>query len=229
MKDNPMDKTARKDLLQVKNPITRNAIILALFAFVSTGLIAFTHLLTKDRISKEIELSLTRQISHIVPEKKYTNNVYQDCLLIEQPELLGTLKFQKVYRMRKNQQDYALMITNTAPDGYSGEIDLAVAISTLGEVLGVSILAHKETPGLGDKIDSNKSDWLKQFTGLSLTKYQEKDWKVNKDGGQFDALTGATITPRAVVKSVYKSLLYFDKQSNQLFNQSSDCYANIAK
>lgn len=203
--------------------ISKNAIILGIFAMISSGLIAITHLLTKDKIALEIELSLVRQLSEIVPSDNYTNNVYNDCIFINDKGFLGTSDDQKLYRMRNSKLDYALLMTNIAPDGYSGKIKLAIAISTEGEILGVNILSHKETPGLGDKMERNKSDWLEQFVGLSLNNVATKQWKVKKDGGQFDALTGATITPRAVIKAVHNSLNFYQQHGQNLFTQPSNC------
>jgi len=222
------DRTPNKDektvLPTIFQAVNKNALILAIFALVSTGLIAVTHLLTKDKIAKEIELSLIRQLSQIVPKDKYTNDVYQDCVLVADPNLLGGSDRQKLYRMRSNDKNFGLMITTIAPDGYSGKITLALATSVEGNILGVNILSHNETPGLGDKIERNKSSWLEQFVGFSLSNSEKKDWTVRKDGGRFDALTGATITPRAVVSSIYKGLVYMETNNKVLFDSQSNCY-----
>lgn len=214
--------TMSESELKYSKAISKNAVILGVFAFVSTGLIAITHLLTKDKIALEVELSLKRQLSQIVPEENYTNNVYKDCIIINDLDYLGSSEDQKLYRMRNNQDDFAVLLTSEAPDGYSGKIALAVAISAQGEVLGANILSHQETPGLGDKIERNKSGWLEQFDGLSLDNTLEESWKVKKDGGQFDALTGATITPRAVVTAIHKSLKFFSRNKN-VFELNSNC------
>lgn len=208
---------------EMKKAVLKNALILAVFAFVSTGLIAITHLFTKDKIAQEIELSLVRQLSEIVPPERYSNEVYKDCIVTNDVEFLGTEQDQKLYRMRNADGDYALLMTSVAPDGYSGKIHLAIAISLQGKILGVNILSHKETPGLGDKIERTKSSWLKQFQGLSLTNPEEKQWKVKKDGGQFDALTGATITPRAVIKAIHKSLGFYLVKNKLLFETERNC------
>jgi len=209
--------------LSMKRSIFRNGMILGLFAMVSTGLIVMTHLLTKDKIAKEIELSLVRQLTQMVPSEHYDNEVYLDCITVNDLNLLGSKEDQKVYRMRNEGNDFALMITTVAPDGYSGKIDIAVAVSSHGKILGANILTHQETPGLGDKIERNKSDWLTQFNGLSLKQLDKDKWQVKKDGGQFDGLTGATITPRAVVKAIYNTLLYIESHQQNLFNQVSNC------
>lgn len=213
----------------VSKAISKNALVLGLFALVSTGLIAITYQLTKDQIAKEVELSLIRQLSEIVPKENYDNDVYNDCLLVSDEALLGSKEIQKLYRMRNALQSYALMTTLVAPDGYSGKIMLALATDLNGKLLGVNILSHNETPGLGDKIERNKGDWIKQFDGLSLTNTAKKEWAVKKDGGKFDALTGATITPRAVVKSVYNGLQYIEQNKINLFKLPSNCYKMGAK
>lgn len=223
MPDISTDSVKLKQQAEMKRAVTRNSLILAVFAFISTGLIGITHLLTKDKIAQEIELSLVRQLSEIVPPENYNNEVYKDCIVTNNIEFLGTDEDQKLYRMRNAKGDYALLMTSVAPDGYSGKIHLAVAISLQGKILGVNILSHKETPGLGDKIERTKSSWLKQFEGLSLTNPAEKRWKVKKDGGQFDALTGATITPRALIKAIYKSLGYYQLKNKSLFETQSNC------
>jgi len=207
----------------MKRSIINNGMILGLFALVSTGLIVVTHLLTKDKIAKEIELSLVRQLTQIVPSENYNNNVYQDCIIVNDHDLLGSKDDQKVYRMRNNGSNFGLMITTVAPDGYSGKINIALAISNEGNILGANILNHQETPGLGDKIERSKSDWLNQFNGLSLKQLDKEEWQVKKDGGQFDGLTGATITPRAVVKAVYKTIQFVESHNKLLFNKASNC------
>ncbi len=225
-----MPKTERPDNLsthsqsaEIRKAVSKNAMILAVFAMISTGLIAITHLLTKDKIAQEIALSLVRKLSQIVPQEKYSNEVYKDCIVVKDVALLGTEESQNLYRMRNPGADYAILMTSVAPDGYSGSINISVAISQDGKILGVNILSHKETPGLGDKIERSKSNWLNQFEGLSLTHPEEQHWKVKKDGGHFDALTGATITPRAVVKAVHRNLQFYAQNHKQLFELESNC------
>ena len=111
------------------------------------------------------------------------------------------------------------MLEATAPDGYSGKIDLLIAIQSNGELAGVRVVSHNETPGLGDYIDIAKSDWIKQFDGASLAKYDAQAWQVKKDGGHFDYMSGATITPRAVVKAVHKALRYYAQHGGEIFTQ----------
>jgi electron transport complex protein RnfG len=105
-----------------------------------------------------------------------------------------------------------------AKDGYSGDISLLVGIDFDGIIQGVRTIEHKETPGLGDKVDHKKSPWIDSFIGKSLSNTPLDGWAVTKDGGVFDGFTGATITPRAVVNAVHQGLLYHQRQQSVLYN-----------
>ena len=197
----------------------RNGAMLALFALVSTGLIAIIHGLTKDKISQEVEAAMARRLNEIVSSDQYDNDVYHDCIQVTADPLLGPQADTKFYRMRLSARNYGVFFTAVAPDGYSGKIKLVVGVYADGTLAGVRVSEHQETPGLGDKIEIEKSDWIKQFSGKSLDNLDSQLWKVKKDGGEFDALTGATITPRAVVKSVYNALVYYQKNQSKLYVQ----------
>jgi len=214
------------DSPSIRQATLKNGAILALFALISTGLIAITHLITKDKIAEEIEAAMARRLNEIIPAKEYDNDVYHDCKLVQNEELLGSPDPLKIYRMRNQAENYAVFMTSVAPDGYAAKINLVIGIYNNGEIAGVRVTEHQETPGLGDKIEIEKSDWISQFNGLSLTNTQDELWKVSKDGGQFDALTGATITPRAIVKAVYKSLVFFQQNRQSLYDQTSPCGGN---
>jgi len=100
-----------------------------------------------------------------------------------------------------------------APDGYSGSIRILVGVRPDGRVFAIRITQHQETPGLGDGVVKNKG-WLASFIDQNLG---SKNWKVKKDGGDFDQFTGATITPRAVVKAVKGALVFFTAQKTAIF------------
>ncbi|MGX5174116.1 electron transport complex subunit RsxG [Aliikangiella sp. IMCC44653] len=204
----------------------RNALILGLFALVSTGLIALTHLLTKDQIAEEIELAIARRLNQIISPDEYSNDFYRDCIEVIDSDLLGSTTPHKIYRLRNNNQPVGLFMTTTAPDGYAGKIQLVLGIYVNGELAGVRVTSHQETPGLGDKIEESKSDWVQQFNLKSLDSSNSNQWKVKKDGGDFDSLTGATITPRAIIKAVQKALLFYQNNQNRLFKQASQCGVN---
>lgn len=212
-----------KDLPSVKQATFKNGAILALFALVSTGLIAFTHLITKEKIALEIEAAMARRLNEIIAANEYDNDVYHDCAEVSHLEFLGSEDKLPVYRMRQQNQNYAVFMTSIAPDGYSGRIKMVIGIYKDGTIAGVRVTEHQETPGLGDKIEIEKSSWITQFDGLSLNNTPQDNWQVKKDGGQFDALTGATITPRAIVKSVYNTLQYFSLNNELLFDPNLSC------
>lgn len=209
----------------IRSASIRNGLILGLFSLLSTGLIALTFLVTKDKIATEVESALARRLNEVISSDKYDNDFYRDCALIEAPELSGTLQKSKIYRMRANGAPYALFITATAPDGYAGKIKLIVGIYTNGSIAGVRVTEHQETPGLGDKIELQKSNWINQFDGKSFSNLDKSQWAVKKDGGYFDALTGATITPRAIIKTVTRVLNYYQLNSTELFSLPSSCGA----
>lgn len=203
--------------------IGKNGLILAIFAAVCVGLIAITYYITRDTIAGEMEAALARTLNQLVEQKEYNNDVYHDCTLITDASSLDSKKPLKAYRMRKNGQPVAVVMESVAPNGYSGKIAMVVGIYQDGTIAGVRVTDHKETPGLGDKVDAKKSDWILNFEGKSLGNPTIKEWTVSKDGGQFDAFTGATITPRAVIQQVAKTLVFFENNKQQLFEGPQNC------
>ena len=193
------------------------ALILTGFAVVGTGLVAITYSGTKNIIAEAQRAALEASLNQLVPADRYDNRVTEDRLEVVAPEWLGTDQPVTIYRARKNGQPVALFATATVPDGYSGPIQLLIGVYADGTLAGVRVLAHKETPGLGDGIEARRSPWILAFTGKSLTDPPLEQWKVKRDGGAFDQLTGATITPRAVVKAVRRFLEYVQKHQEQLF------------
>jgi electron transport complex protein RnfG len=193
------------------------ALILTGFAMVGTGLVAVTYSGTKDIIAEAQRAALEASLNQLVPADRYDNRVTQDRIEVVAPEWLGTDQPVTIYRARKQDQPVALFATPTAPDGYAGPIQLLIGVYVDGTLAGVRVLEHKETPGLGDGIEERRSSWILGFTGKSLTNPPPKQWKVKRDGGAFDQLTGATITPRAVVKAVHKFLEYVRDHQEKLF------------
>ncbi len=195
----------------------KTALNLLLFAIVGTAVLAFTFNATRERIVKSEELEKLNLIRQIVPASAFDNDIVKDALAIPPSPLLGTDDQTTAYRARLNGKPSVVVLDAIAPDGYSGKIGLIVAIRADGTISGVRVVWHKETPGLGDYIDYAKSRWITQFDGASSARYKDDDWKVKKDGGQFDYMAGATITPRAVIKAVHKALQYFDANRDKLF------------
>ena len=189
--------------------ISRNSILLGLFAVLTTGIIAGTYLGTRDRIAFEQRKAAERALLEIVPPARHNNSMLDDTL----PVAMGTLGARddkQLFIARQDGQTVAVILPVTAPDGYSGDIDIIVGVNADGSVAGVRALAHKETPGLGGKVDLKKSDWVLDFNGRSLQNPKPEKWAVKKDKGEFDQFTGATITPRAVTAAVKRALDYYD-------------------
>lgn len=195
-----------------------SALLLGLFAILGTGLVALTYDQTKERIAANEREALLRSLHTLVPPESHDNDIYTDYVLVRDRALLGTAQPIAVYRARKNGEPVAAVMAPVAPDGYGGEIKLLVAVKYDGTLAGARVISHHETPGLGDRIEAERSDWIKTFDGRSLHNPVPEKWKVRKDGGVFDQFTGATITPRAVVKAVYGALRYFAAHREELFS-----------
>ena len=196
---------------------SKTALTLIAFALVFTALLAYIFQITKVPIEKSEEAARLALFRQIVPASMHNNDILKDALSIAPNDLLGNTQPTIANRARINNEPAAIILEAIAHDGYSGDIKLLIAIKYDGEISGVRVLTHKETPGLGDYIDIAKDDWIKLFDAESLTKTSDGHWYVKKDGGQFDYMAGATITPRAVVKAVHKALKYFDANKQALF------------
>lgn len=195
---------------------------LVFFALLATAILSSTYYLTRDTIMKSVEAEKMKLINQIVPATLYDNDIIRDTLIIPPDELLGTTADTLAYRARQHDAATAVVLEAVAPDGYSGRIQLILAVTPAGELAGVRVVSHKETPGLGDYIEIAKNQWIKSFDGKSRNEYKDADWKVKKDGGKFDYMAGATITPRAVVKAVNKALMYFEQNRDMLFAAKSE-------
>ncbi|MFQ3249999.1 electron transport complex subunit RsxG [Glaciecola sp.] len=211
----------------IVNYMGKNGAILAAFALVTTGLIALTYEGTKERIQYAQEKQLLSVLNKLVPEDKHDNELHLDCLVVNSPEFLGSNADKRVFRARMNEENVAAVIETSAPNGYSGEIKMVVAVDYSGKSLGARVIEHKETPGLGDKIDTRISDWILSFNNVALTSENDNRWKVKKDGGQFDQFTGATITPRAVVQAVKNTLIYYKENRDMIFSSASNCPSSL--
>ncbi len=201
-------------------PILIAAGILAIFAITGTSLVAFTHQATKQRIAANERETLLRNLYALVPEATIDNNIALDTLQVSDPEQLGA-PATTVYRGRMQGQPVAAVLTTVVPNGYSGPIKLLVAVRYDGVLGGVRVISHKETPGLGDKVEASRSDWIYSFTGKSLGNPPLEKWKVKRDGGVFDQFTGATITPRSIVTAVRKTLLYVKDHRDALYDKQA--------
>lgn len=191
--------------------------ILGLFSLAGTGLVNLAYYGTETRIAENERAALLRNLRAIVPATLYDNDIVNDTVQVTDMSL-GDGHPVKVYRARKAGRPVAAVFTTVAPDGYNGNIKLLVAVRENGSLAGVRAVSHKETPGLGDGIEENRSDWILGFADKSLINPEEKGWAVKRDGGSFDQFTGATITPRAVVKAVKKTLLYYHANKGKIYS-----------
>ncbi|WP_210449169.1 electron transport complex subunit RsxG [Vibrio crassostreae] len=204
------------------NAIKKNGLVLAIFACASTGLVAVTHYLTKDQIKQQEQAQLLSVLNQVIPHDLHDNELFSSCTLV-QAEELGTEQAMPAYIAKLNGEPSAIAIEAIAPDGYNGAIKVIVGMKIDGTILGTRVLSHQETPGLGDKIDLRVSDWILSFAGKQVTNSNLDRWKVRKDGGEFDQFTGATITPRAVVKSVKQAVQYVNQNNQALLAQPLNC------
>lgn len=195
-----------------------SAALLGTFAVVGTGVVAYTFGITKHRIVENERQTIVKSLHALIRPEEHDNDLYADVIQVQDEALLGTAEPVNVYRARKDGKPVAAIINSVAPDGYSGTIKLLVAVRNDGTLAGVRVVNHRETPGLGDGIDIDRSDWIQGFAGKSLGNPGEQAWRVKRDGGVFDQLTGATISPRAVVKAVRNTLKYYAKHKKMIFN-----------
>ena len=195
------------------------SILLAAFAVTGTGLVALTYENTKEQIAQAEREYLLQNLYSVVSPESHNNELFNDQILVTSPEFLGSKDALPIFRARLDDQPVAAIITSVAPDGYNGDIKLLIGIQYDGALSGVRVISHRETPGLGDAIETKRSDWILGFNGHSIENPEPKKWKVKKDGGYYDQLTGATITPRAIVKAVYKALQYYKLNKTMIFSE----------
>ncbi|TVZ39936.1 electron transport complex protein RnfG [Alteromonadaceae bacterium 2753L.S.0a.02] len=198
--------------------ISKNSMILTAFAIATAGILAFTYQSTASRIAAAERKAAEAALLEIVPRQAHDNDMLSDVVPLS-PELRASLGLKgddQAHIAYLKGKPVAIILPAVAPDGYSGDIKLIIGINADGSVAGVRTLSHKETPGLGDKVDIRKSDWITRFAGKSLNNPKIERWSVRKDGGDFDQFTGATITPRAVVKRVKSTLMLFAENREQL-------------
>ena len=197
--------------------------VLALFAAVTSIAIGWTYLTTKGQIDFEVRRSEARQLLEVFPANTHDNEIVDDTFELDaETPLLGIRETRRGYRVRINGDVIGVILPTTARDGYSGDIRALVGVRQDGTVAGVRVVAHRETPGLGDKVDIRKSDWVTDFNSRSLADPALPGWNVKKDGGVFDQFTGATVTPRAVILATRRALEYVNLHRAKLFETEAD-------
>lgn len=188
-----------------------------LFAVAGTTLVAVTEFTTADAIVENERQVLLRNLHALLPAERLDNDIAGDTLELPAAPLLGSESSATAYRARMQGEPVAVIFNSIAPDGYNGKIHLLVGVNVDGSLAGVRVIKHAETPGLGDGIEIRKSPWIKGFDGRSLDNPDAAGWRVKRDGGEFDQLTGATITPRAIVSAVRNTLLYYRQNADMIF------------
>ena len=199
----------------------RTALILFLFVTVFTALLSGAYLWTRPFIEASATEEKMKLIDEILPRDRYDNKLLDDFATLDAAPELGLDEPARILRARKDGKIVALVFEATALDGYAGRIRLLLTLATDWRIIGVRVIEHKETPGLGDYIEPQKdrnkaSPWITQFNGLSPAATDAREWKVKKDGGRFDSMAGATVTPRAVIKAVRKAALFVAENRVQI-------------
>lgn len=205
-------------------PISKNALLLALVALICVAILGLVNQLAQPKIAEQQLKNKLATLNDVLPQNTASESLLADCILVTNEDLLGRPTPQAIYRLRDDGQISAFVVETTAPDGYSGNIDLMVAVTPEGTILGSRVLNHQETPGLGDKIERRRSAWIESFQDKQVSPDNKSAWAVKKDGGQFDQFTGATITPRAVVNAVYNAGLLVLQQP-ELASRPANCGA----
>ena len=200
----------------------RTALILMLFTAAFTTLMAFAYLATRDTIAASAKKEKLKLIGEVLPPAMYDNALLKDGIELPAIAELGLDQPSRAYRARKNGEPVALVFEAAAPDGYSGRIDLILAVRPDGEIIAVRVTTHRETPGLGDYIDPHKDKnktqpWISQFDRQGFASLPPAQWRVKKDGGHFDQRSGATISARAVTNAVGRAVEWASRQGAQLF------------
>ena len=209
------------DTPSYRSRVGYQAMLLGGFSTIATVLLVMGNLSTKGPILERQKEDLQSSLSQVIPSSYYTNNLLENTLKISTSQGASDIAEPKegkpviVYRGIKDNQVSALA-WKIYGQGYAGEMSFILAVNASGEILGIRVLSHAETPGLGDKMEVAKDDWILGFNGLSLGNPTEGKWKVTKDGGQFDAFTGATITPRGIVRSISGGLKFFKRYRAKL-------------
>ncbi len=200
-----------------ERPIWKSGVTLAIIASLCTALVAITWQLTAERIEANKTAWLERSLLPALSGLFFDSSLTESMITIPQPHELPGNDDAIVYRVYAGDKPVAALFVVTARDGYAGPIRLLIGVTIQGEVTGLRVLEHRETPGLGDRIEAVKSDWVLQFSGHSLQNPELAGWAIKTDGGEFDQLTGASVTPRAIIKAIRETLLYFSANQDIIF------------
>lgn len=209
--------------------VARSGLTLAVIAAVCTALVAFTYQLTDERIAENEKLWLEQSLQPALSGLFFDSGVSESILTIPAPHELPGSDDAIIYRVYSGDTPVAALFVVSARDGYAGAIRMLVGVDINGAVTGVHVLGHRETPGLGDRVETSKSDWAQQFNGRSLGDPIADRWKIKRDGGDFDQLTGASVTPRAITKAIRQTLRYFNENAVAIFAAAADQEEEVAE
>lgn len=177
---------------------------LGLVALAASAALAFAHQATGPAIAEAAARDLAASLAQVLPPDFADNDLLADTLKVN---VAGAPPLT-VYQARRTAQVQGVVFPVIAR-GYAGPIHIVMGVDRDGRLLGVRIIRHSETPGLGDKIEAAKHPWVNDFVGKSLSAPPAARWAVKKEGGDFDQFAGATITPRAVINAVRGGLELF--------------------
>jgi len=203
-------------------PVWKSGVTLAVIAAFCTALVAGTWQLTAERIENNKKEWLERSLTPALAGLFFDSPVTESMISIAPPHDLPGTETAIIYRVYAGTEPVAALFVVSARDGYAGPIRLLVGISMDGTITGIRVLEHRETPGLGDRVETTKSDWVLQFDGHSLQDPEPGEWAIKGDGGQFDQLTGASVTPRAIIKAIKHTLTYFESNRDAVFSVHAD-------
>lgn len=200
----------------------RGALYLVIFAIFAAWILSNIHQFTRQRIADNELAERLKELQALLPHGEFDNEPHKDFIFVTDPGLLGSNKPQPIYRIRNQGTPVAAVVSTIAPNGFSGKIRLLVSIDLRGEILGVRVASHSETPGLGDAIEADKSNWIEGFAGLAAMDPLSSAWMLDEDGGSFDKITGATVSSRAVLGAARNAVIYFNAHSADLFTTPSE-------
>ncbi|MDR5898431.1 electron transport complex subunit RsxG [Halomonas vilamensis] len=199
--------------MKVQAAIKQGALALGAFALVTAGSVGVIRALTAERIATNAEVYQQQKLREVLPPTLAdvdVERILEGAFPLPEPQALGHRGSTQGWSIQAQDTSVVILPVVTR-EGYSGDIHLLVGVNSERRISGVRVTEHQETPGLGDKIERQRSDWVTEFNGLRLDSLPERAWAVTKDGGEFDTFTGATITPRAVVDAVYQALFYAER------------------
>jgi Na+-translocating ferredoxin:NAD+ oxidoreductase subunit G len=197
--------------------VWRTLLLVGAIAVAAALLVTASNEFSRDRITANERARLLQSLYSVLDPAIINENVEPVLISATDPQLLGSGDPIDVFIALDRDRPVAAIFASIAPDGYNAAIRLLIGISVDERITGVRVISHRETPGLGDAIEIRKSNWILQFDGTSLQQPEAALWAVEKDEGAFDSITGATVTPRAVIKAVKNTLLYFSGHKNELF------------